>query len=478
MATPATIPASAVRPRSARLSAPSTWLWAAAAVALGGLVGLATAVGGASVGILVALSPVALAILARPEWLPGALMISVFAEAYSIGGVSISRAAGPLALFLLLLQVRSQSPATLKGLDRPLATAIVAYSLWAAASVLWTVNFDATLQEGGTAFAISSLLLSAVYLVATVALVTTSRHLLVIVVIVWALSTVMGALAIAEYLQGSERATGVAGDANFFASLQIVAIPIGAVLAGHVRTSLERGVVLAGVGMAVGSIFVTLSRGGILALAAIVLLLSLQPARTFFRTRVRKRLFLGIVTIGAAALLTLSYSALSERTASLFNTDDGGSGRANLWLGARTGVAQNPVLGLGFGAFASQSNELMRRTPGVQFSAYKLRPGGQPVHNAYLESLVELGPLGLALFLAMLGLALRALRRAARIAAANGSLLVSGVARALGLSLLGFGLTSLFLSTETDRTLWVLMGLALTLPRVAAATSAPGRRPA
>lgn len=478
MATSATILVSGARSRPARLDPASAWLWAAAAVALGGLVGLATAVGGASIGVLVALSPVALAILARPEWLPGALMISVFAEAYSIGGVSISRAAGPLALFLLLLQVRSRSPATLKGLDRPLAMAIVGYALWAACSVLWTVNFDATLQEGGTAFAISSLLLSAVYLVATVALVTTSRQLLVIVVVVWTLSTVMGLLAIAEYLQGSERAMGVSGDANFFASLQIVAIPLGAVLAGHVRTSTERGVVLAGIGIAVGSVFVSLSRGGILALAALVLLLSLQPARAFFRTRVRKRLFLGVVTIGAAALLTLSYSALSERTSSLFTTDDGGSGRTNLWLGARTGVAQNPVLGLGFGAFASQSNELMRQTPGVEFSAYRLRPGGQPVHNAYLESLVELGPLGLALFLGMLVLALRALRRAARIAAAGGSLVVSGVARALSLSLLGFGLTSVFLSTETDRTLWVLMGLALTLPRIAAAAPASGRRPA
>ena len=476
--TPATTLAPRAGSRPAWLDPSSSWLWAAAAVALGGLVGLATALGGASVGILVALSPVALAILARPEWLPGALMVSVFAEAYSIGGVSISRAAGPLALFLLLLQVRSRSPATLKDLDRPLTIAIIGYSLWAACSVLWTMNFDPTLQEGGTAFAVSSLLLSAVYLVATVALVTTSRHLLSIVVIVWALSSVMGLVAIAEYLQGSERATGVAGDANFFASLQIVAIPLGAVLAGHVRTAAERAVVLAGVGIAVGSVFVSLSRGGILALAALVLLLSLQPAQAFFRTRVRKRLFLGVAAIGAVVLITLSYSALSERTSTLFNADDGGSGRANLWLGARTGIAQNPVLGVGFGAFASQSNELMRRTPGVEFSGYRLRPGGQPVHNAYLESLGELGPLGLALFLAMLGLALRALRRAARIAAANGALLVSGVARALGLSLIGFGLTSMFLSTETDRTLWVLMGLALTLPRIAAATPAPGRRPA
>jgi hypothetical protein len=52
------------------------------------------------------------------------------------------------------------------------------------------------------------------------------------------------------------------------------------------------------------------------------------------------------------------------------------------------------------------------------------------------------------------------------------------VSRALSLSVIGFAFTSLLLSTETDRTLWVLMGLALTLPRITATASAPrGRTP-
>jgi O-antigen ligase len=205
-------------------------------------------------------------------------------------------------------------------------------------------------------------------------------------------------------------------------------------------------------------------------------MLIFQPARTFFRTKARKRLFLAALLVGAAVLLSASYSALSARTSSLFTTADGGSGRANLWLAAETGYRQHPVFGLGFGAFQSQANDLMRMTPGVDFSAYRLRPGGQPVHNAYLESLVELGPLGLALFVGMLGFALRALRRSARLATAGDAPLVAAVSRALTLSLLAFALTSVLLSTETDRTLWVMLGLALILPRIAAASSAPRRR--
>ena len=452
------------------------WPWVVAAVGLGLLLGLGLGAVGPAIGVAAVLLPVGVALLLRPDWLPAALAVTVFAESASIGGLSVSRVAGPLALGLLLLQVRVNSPASFARLDKPLVGALTAYVLWACSSALWTVNFDPTLQEGGTAFAISSLVLSSVYLLAVAALVRTPQHVFRLIVVIWALSSVMGLIALGEFVRGSDRAVGVSGDANFFASLQIVAIPVGAVLAGYVRTGLQRAVVLLGVGIAVGSVVVSLSRGGILALAALTILLAMQPARGFFRTRARKRLFLGVMAIGAAVLLTASYGALSARTSSLFNTADGGSGRANLWRAAVTGIEEKPIFGLGFGAFANRSNDLMRMTPGVDFSAYKLRAGGQPVHNAYLESLVELGPLGLALFLGMLVLTLQALRRGARIAERNGSDMVGGVCRALSLSLAGFALTSILLSTETDRTLWLMMGLALTLPRIAAATPAPGRR--
>ena len=463
-------------PRVPSVDAGNPWLWACAAVALGGLLGLATGVGGSSAGLGVALLPIGLALLLRPDWLPVALVVTVFAEAFSIGGVSISRVAGPLALALLLLQIRHRSPADLRTLDRPLAVVIVLYALWATTSSLWTVDFDTSLSGAGTPYTVISLLLSAIYLVAIAALVRSEQHLLRVVWAVWGLSTVMGLLAIAEFLGGQARSVGISGDANFFASLQIVAIPLGAVVASHARTGAQRLIVLGGVGIAVGSVFTSLSRGGILALAALTLMLIFQPARTFFRTKARKRLFLAALLVGAAVLLSASYSALSARTSSLFTTADGGSGRANLWLAAETGYRQHPVFGLGFGAFQSQANDLMRMTPGVDFSAYRLRPGGQPVHNAYLESLVELGPLGLALFVGMLGFALRALRRSARLATAGDAPLVAAVSRALTLSLLAFALTSVLLSTETDRTLWVMLGLALILPRIAAASSAPRRR--
>jgi O-antigen ligase len=109
----------------------------------------------------------------------------------------------------------------------------------------------------------------------------------------------------------------------------------------------------------------------------------------------------------------------------------------------------------------------MRQTPGVDFSAYRLRQSGQVAHSAYLGTLAELGLIGLALFLTVLAVAIVTLRRTARTALSRGDPFVAGAAQALVISMGGFLLISAFLSTETDRALWVLLGLALAVARIA-----------
>jgi hypothetical protein len=80
---------------------------------------------------------------------------------------------------------------------------------------------------------------------------------------------------------------------------------------------------------------------------------------------------------------------------------------------------------------------------------------------------VELGVIGLALFLAVLAALVTSLRGAARTASDRSDLLVAGAAQALLVSVGGFVLVSIFLSTETDRGLWVLLGMGLALARIA-----------
>jgi O-antigen ligase len=429
-------------------------------------VGLAAALAQTTAALGIVLLPLLAVLLMRPEWLPSVLMATVFGEAVATGSVTLSRIGGPLAILVMIVALPERSRVRVPRVGVLLAAG--AYGAWALASVLWTVNPDSSFQQGGTGYALASLSLSLVYAVAMVMFLRTERDLKRLMWVTWALSSITGLISVIQYFSGYTRALGLSGDANLFAALQVVVLPVGALLAIQAPTRRLRILVFLGVSIGVGSIMTSLSRGGILALAAVFLMLSYQPAKGFFRTRARKRAFISFVAIGAGILLAASFNALSARASSLFVQNDGGSGRTNLWQAALTGWHEHEIDGLGFGAFIGQSNALLLETPGVSFNDYRLRTTGQVVHNAYLESLVELGVIGAALFLALLVSTVKSLRSTQRDASRAGRWFVSAFARALLLSLCGFAFTSLFLSTETDRTLWTLVGLSVALPRVLA----------
>jgi len=82
-----------------------------------------------------------------------------------------------------------------------------------------------------------------------------------------------------------------------------------------------------------------------------------------------------------------------------------GNGRSDYWRVARTMVEEDPLLGAGAGSFEAH----WFRERAVAFHA-------RDAHNLYLETLAELGPVGLALLLGTLALPLLALPSARRFA--------------------------------------------------------------
>jgi O-antigen ligase len=439
--------------------------WLLLSVLVGGTLGVATARAPLLGVALIALPGVALLFL-RPAWLPPVLVVTVFAESLEVGGLTISRLSAPLALAVVL--ARLATTGVPRYPRRELLWAVTAYVGFAFASALWTVNPDNSLLEGGTGSALASLALSLVYMGAFAVLVETRDDLRRLGVTVWVVAVVLGVVAIVQYLAGYDRAVAYAGDANFFAALQVIALPTCLLVAAQAERAGQRLVGLLGVGIVVGSVLTTLSRGGILALLGVIALMALLPARVIFRSRRFKRIALTATGIGAAVLLVVAFGDIQARGESLFNTAEGGSGRANLWRAAIAGWEEHQLRGLGYGAFTNESNDLLRRTPGVDFDAYRLRESGQVAHSAYLGTLVELGVIGLALLLGVLASLVTTLRWAARTARRQSDQLVAAAAQALLVSVAGFVVVSFFLSTETDRGLWVLLGTAIALARIAA----------
>lgn len=440
--------------------------WLGIAVVAGASLGVATAVH-PLLGVGVLAAPGIVWLFLRPQLLPSLLVVTVFAESLSLGGLTISRLSGPLAAAIVLAHLATRGLPSFPR--REVLWAVTAYVAFALLSVIWTVNPDDSFQESGTAFALTSLLLSLVYMASFAILVETRADLRRLAVTVWVVAVALGVVAIAQYFAGFERAVAYSGDANFFAALQVLALPICLVVASHTEHGGLRVVALLGVAVVVGSVLVTLSRGGVLALLGVLALIAFQPARVMFRSPGAKRLALLAALIGGGALLFAAFADLEARGQSLFTTTEGGSGRANLWRAARTAWEEHPLRGTGYGSFPNESNRLLRQTPGVDFSAYRLRRGGQVAHSAYLGTLAELGVIGLVLFLLVLVSVVTTLRWASRAARAGPDPIVAAAAQALLVAMGGFVLVSFFLSTETDRGLWVLLGVSLALARIAAA---------
>jgi O-antigen ligase len=146
--------------------------------------------------------------------------------------------------------------------------------------------------------------------------------------------------------------------------------------------------------------------------------------------------------------------------------DASGSGRTNLWKAAAKTAGENPLTGIGYGGFGAISQELLFQTPGVDLDIQQIRQEGDyfVAHNTYLGTAAELGLPGLFLYLGLLLSTGLYLRRTAARAAALGAPFVGRVAHALLLGLVSWAVTSFFLSGETARMLWIVVGLSLALP--------------
>lgn len=424
----------------------------------------------AVIGVLVPISPTlavgalvaviaAPAAVVRPRLIPYMLIVTIFAAAVTIGGVTVGRLAAPLAL----VAVVSQSfAAPLRLRDSRLTLGLVtAYGLLALTSMGWTVNVGETINT------LASLAISLVYMGAFAILVRTRRDLRALMWTMLASSLVLGALWITQFASGVDRRFSNAGDPNFFAAFQVIVLPLVVVLASTQSSLARRLFLYLAIALVADSVISTLSRGGFITLAAVIILVTLLPSRALFPSKREKVAFFTAAAVGLTVLLPLAWGPLAHRFGEGFKQSNVAGARGDLWLAALHGYESHPITGLGYGGFQATSFQLLRSTPGVNLAAHlRFREGGEFVHNAYLGSLAELGPIGLVLFVGILGATARSLRRTARRARNLGDSFLRSVANALLVGLVAFSVSSFLLSTETSRVLWLIVGLSLALPGI------------
>jgi len=346
---------------------------------------------------------------------------------------------------------------------------LVAFVAWTALSALWAEN------PGEVAVSVSRYLPNVLlFVIAFTAVTSRRRALAVIVAFVGAatLSAVYGLISPAQFSEqeGFSRFGGSIGDPNEFAALVLVALVLALTLAAVARRAPAlRAMALGSVVLCTLAVFQSLSRGALVALAAALIVGIIVADR--WRWAV-VAVTVVVALSGLVYFTTFASPAARER----ITYSDGGSGRTDIWTVGWRMVEAEPLHGIGAGNFQLSSVHYLLR-PGSIIRVDFIVDTPKVAHNIYLQVLAELGVVGLALFLGIIGFSLTCAVRAARRFEADGDLRMATVARGVLVGLVGLLAAYFFVSEQYSKQLWLLLGLApslLAIARAGVPEGAPG----
>ncbi|MEA2193659.1 MAG: hypothetical protein QOG42_93 [Solirubrobacteraceae bacterium] len=264
------------------------------------------------------------------------------------------------------------------------------------------------------------------------------------------------------------RASGPVADPNYYAQLLLPALAFGLVAVLRDRVRALRWVAAGMVGMIVFAIVLTGSRGGTIAVVAmLVVMIALR--------------FFGIAQIAAAVavvavalalnpsytqrLTTTSLSGIAAPAGSTVAADSATRGRLTENLAAAHVFADHPLLGVGPGGFPFYYQEYASRI-GIQVHDRE-RTGAdagqapqRAAHNIVLGMAADLGIIGLVFFVLVVCMAFAGLLRARRRARAERRPELADMAGAVIVALVGYLVAGLFLSLAFERYLWLLLAMA------------------
>jgi O-antigen ligase len=278
------------------------------------------------------------------------------------------------------------------------------------------------------------------------------------------------ALAALSAFHGGRAGASASYDTNDLAYVLVSILPLALAFALTARTKVKRLINAAVCAVLLIALLLTSSRGGLIGLVAMLAVIVLVPLKRPQDGKSRNRIVLPVAGLVCASMLVWSYlpAETRDRLSSVlqlgsdYNMDAANkTGRSGIWERNFQAALRRPV---GYGVDSIQM---------VDF-----RNGGmfKTAHNSYLQVLVELGFLGLLLFMRMYVLAWRALQRVRQnlLAAApseeHDQVLV--FARMLQVALVGNAVSGFFLSMAYNMLLWVLFAAVIACVSLVAATSA------
>jgi putative inorganic carbon (HCO3(-)) transporter len=364
--------------------------------------------------------------------------------------------------------------ATRPGLARPLVP-LLSYGVVVAAGILFAHD------PGRSIEATKALAISAAQLFAVVLLVTSPGAIRTVAWAVTATASVIAGVNLVQHFTGqfandylglarpvfetpggeiSYLIGGPFGDPNYLAQRLVVALPIGVSLVWTSTSWTLKAIAAGAVALCVAALAVTGSRGGLLTLlvVAILLIATIVPRKWYLAAGVALLLLLGLLLVPAQTRAPFA-SALNEARSLFTAPNEAIAGRAREWRVATAMYADHAVVGVGAGNFPNRYLDYAVDT------GADLRPEERAPHNMFVEIATETGIVGLIVFGIIVVTALESLRRARlRLRTAPRA---AGMVDAFGIALAGYAVSGMFLGLAYSDLLWVLLGTAFASVQVA-----------
>ncbi|MFN8050568.1 MAG: O-antigen ligase family protein [Acidimicrobiales bacterium] len=341
-------------------------------------------------------------VLSRPSVVVEVAIVTMWFDSVGAGPVRTGRVVSALAVFVLFARLAASDWKPPALLARAWALP-AAFFIWAFVSGFWAN------EMGSWITGLLELSLGFIYALIIMLFIENEEHLARSFK-AWVWTGVP--IAIISYIffnkidevqadiGGENRIVGFTGNANAYAMLLAVAVPVTLVFVRRAKTQWERAMYLLFIFGFMVALVTTGSRAGLIAMGVIVMYLFVTYPGLNRQQRIKS-------SIGGVAFVVIGVFLAGimnpDRYSLLGFFGDAGAGRLELWNAATSSFNLRPIQGFSIGAFRTQMLDVLTKAPDGTLDITKpianRSAGGLEVHNTYLTILLDLGIIGFVIFM-------------------------------------------------------------------------------
>jgi len=240
----------------------------------------------------------------------------------------------------------------------------------------------------------------------------------------------------------------VTGDPNYFSLSALLGLPFAFYLLRTRQPNWERYYCIGCLGLTLLGFALAASRGGLLGLAASVMIVA-------WRSKHRFKVMSASVVLLIPLMVLSPSSPIGRLINPTFSDQDAADSRLILWTAGLKMIRNNPIFGVGVGNYKGALDSVLEPGMSIRFSV---------AHNTYIQIGSELGLVGLGIFVAIILMTLRSTERIRRAARRARVPLVGQAAEAIQVGLVGFAVSITFVSAEYHKFFWLVVFLTCCLP--------------